>query len=91
MDIVGHALSKTTIDGSTKEAVPLPTPEFIVDIASEKALAVVTRMMISSAALSSIGENVFSSPVGPKACARSTIASKHAMEARANAISDVCC
>ena len=48
-------------------------------------------MMISSAALSSIGDNAFSSPVGPKACARSTIASKHAMEARANAISDVCC
>jgi len=91
VDIVGHARFKITIDGSTKDARPLPVPKFVVDDASVKALAVVTRIMISSAALSNIGDSVRFSPVDPIESARSTIASKHAMDARANAMSDVCC
>ena len=62
-----------------------------MDDASVNALAVVTRMIISSAALSSIGDSSLSSPEVSTESARSNIASKHAMEARDKAMSEVCC
>lgn len=91
IDIVGHALSKIAKDGSTNANLFLASPWFCFNLASVNALAVVTRTMISSEALSSIGEISFSSHVVPSDSARSIIASKHAIDANANAIRDVCC
>jgi len=90
--IVGQARRKTAIDGSTNVARPLPAPTVTIDMASVKALAVVARIIISSAALSSTDDKVASSLVDAMIeSARSTMASKHAIEASAKAISDVCC
>ena len=89
IDIVGQARRKTVIDGSTREA---RSDSSVADKASVKALAVVARMIISSAALSSIADRVtFLSRFDVVEFARSAIASKHAIEARAKAINDVCC
>ena len=69
----------------------LPTPDNVIaETASVKALAVVARMIISCAALSRVADKV-ADAVFEQSTARITIASKHAMDARANAISDVCC
>lgn len=69
----------------------LPTPDNVIaETASVKALAVVARMIISCAALSRVADKV-ADKVAEQSTARITIASKHAMDARANAISDVCC
>ena len=98
IEIVGQARLKTVIAMEARPLLTLllllllPTPTVIGVDASVKALAVVARMTISSAALSSIFDKddvVVVQYVA--ATARFTIASKHAMEASANAINDVCC